>query len=67
MLGDCSPLLCRLVSEAHAQLSAFSLKGAVSPACGMLERDGGCAELDVTCFVISLKSCEWNMLLLSPR
>lgn len=32
----------------------------------MLERDGGYAEFDVTCFVIPLKTCEWNVELLSP-
>lgn len=63
MLGDRSPLSCRLVSvelslaaaapRGPAELSAFSPKGAVSRACSVLERDRGYAQPDIICFVLS--------------
>lgn len=69
MLGDGSPLLCNFSLRAPvklslaaaapggpAELSAFSVKGAVSSARCVSDRDGGDAELGVTCFVISLKA-----------
>lgn len=55
-LGPVELSLAAAALRGPAELSAFSLKGAVRPACSVLERDGGYAELDVTCFVISLNA-----------